>query len=136
MSKISRNLSIILGNIFLIKKFEQGKANSIANLKSIDEAAWNFISSIYEVGWNELIADNENFSFRHKMKMQFNLSSNSINISKKDKDVAKVASISNLSPLILAKSPKEINIISKYFKKLRKNKENEKILYRDFGSIF
>ena len=57
--------------------------------------------------------------------MQFNLSSNGINISKKDKDAAKLASISNLPPPILAKSPKEINTISKYFKKSSENKEKK-----------
>jgi len=39
MLLILRNLSAILGNVFLIKKIKQDKANSIANLKDISEAA-------------------------------------------------------------------------------------------------
>jgi len=33
-----------------MKKIEQGKANSIADLRNVGEATWNFISSIYEAG--------------------------------------------------------------------------------------
>jgi len=57
--------------------------------------------------------------------MQFNLLSNRANTSKKDKVAAKLASISSLPPLIPVKSPKEINTISKYFKKSSKNKEKK-----------
>ena len=88
----------------------------------MSKAAWNFVSSIYKAGWDKLIVDSKNFSFRHKVKIYFNPPSNGINISKKGKDIAKLASISNLPPLILTKSPKEINAISKYFKKSSKNK--------------
>ena len=122
MSIILKNLSAVLENIFSIKKIEQDKANSITDLKGIDEAAWNFILSIYNTGWDKLIIDGDNFSFRYKVKIQFNLPSNSINISRKGKDIAKPASISSLSLLILAKSPKEINTIFKYFKKPSNNK--------------
>ena len=53
-----------IGKYILNKKIEQGKANNIADLRGVCEAAWNFISSIYEAGWDELIVDNKNFSFR------------------------------------------------------------------------
>jgi len=53
----------------LNKKIEQDKANSVTDLKGVGKAAWNFISSIYEAEWDELIVNNENFSFRHKIKM-------------------------------------------------------------------
>ena len=111
-----------IGKYILNKKIKQGKANSIADLRGISKAAWSFISSILEAGWDELIMDSDNFSFRHKVKMQFNLLSNGANTSKKSKVAAKLASISSLSPLIPVKSPKEINTISRYFKKSSENK--------------
>jgi len=54
--------------------------------------------------------------------MQFNPPSMGASISKKDKVTAKLASILSLSPLIPAKPLKEINTISKYFKKMSENK--------------
>ena len=53
----------------LNKKIKQGKANSIDNLKGVGEIAWNFLSSFYEAGWDGLIANDKNFSFRKKVKM-------------------------------------------------------------------
>ena len=55
----------------LNKKIEGGKANDINNLKDIGKATWDFISSLYNSGWDEFIADNDNLSFRHKVKVQF-----------------------------------------------------------------
>ena len=68
----SKNLYVVLGSIFSIKKIEQGKANSIDNLKGVGQIAWNFLLSFYEAGWDELIADNKNFSFRHNVRKQNN----------------------------------------------------------------
>lgn len=39
-----------IGKYILNEKIEQGKANSIADLRNVGEATWNFISSIYEAG--------------------------------------------------------------------------------------
>jgi len=58
-----------IGKYILSKKIKQDKANSIDNLKSVGEIAWNFLSSFYEVGWDELIANNKNFSLRQKVKI-------------------------------------------------------------------
>jgi len=113
---------------YILKKIEQGKANSIDNLKGVGEIAWNFLLSLYEAGWDELIADNKNFSFRHKVKMQFNQPPNSVNISRKGKNVINLALISSLPSPILAKSPKMINTVTKYFKKPNNKKEKSYIL--------
>jgi len=48
----------------LNKKVERGKANDINDFKGIGEAAWNFISFLYESGWDELVADKNNYLFR------------------------------------------------------------------------
>ena len=111
-----------IGKYILNKKIEQGKANSIADLRGVGEATWNFISSIYKAEWDELIVDKNNFSFRQKVKMQFNSLSMGASISKKGKVTAKLALILSLSPLIPVKPLKETNTISKYFKKLSENK--------------
>jgi len=50
------------------KKVERSKANYINDFKDIGEAAWDFILFFYELEWDELIADNNNHLFRHKVK--------------------------------------------------------------------
>ena len=57
--------------------------------------------------------------------MHFNQPPNGMNISKKGKNVANPALISSLSLSILAKFPKKINAITKYFKKLSNSKEKK-----------
>ena len=59
--------------------------------------------------------------------MQFNPQVNGSNNNKKGNDLNKLASISKLPSPILAKSPKEINEISKYFKKNIGKKETKKL---------
>jgi len=56
------------------------------------------------------------------VKAQFNPQIIRDNNSKKGKNSIKLASISHLSHLIPAKSPKEVNEISKFFKKNTENK--------------
>ena len=46
------------------KKIDIAKSNNIEDLKDMGEAAWNFVSSIYSLGWDSLIADNRGNSFR------------------------------------------------------------------------
>ena len=55
--------------------------------------------------------------------MQFNPLSMGASIFKKDKVTAKPAFILSLPPLISVKPSKEVNTISKYFKKLSKKKK-------------
>ena len=52
----------------LNKKVESGKANEVNNFKGIDKTAWGFILSLYELGWDELITDSNNYFFRQKVK--------------------------------------------------------------------
>lgn len=53
------------------KKIENNKANEVLDLKGIGEAAWNFISAIYNSGWDSLIVDENNNSFRQKVSSKF-----------------------------------------------------------------
>jgi len=67
------------------------------------------------------------FFFRQKVKMQFNPLSMEASTFKKS-ITAKPALILSLPPLIPAKPSKKVNTISKYFKKLSKNKEKSCML--------
>lgn len=40
------------------KSIDHNKANNIPDLSNINKAAWNFISTIYELGWDSLVTDN------------------------------------------------------------------------------
>ena len=50
------------------KKAEKDKANDVNDFKGVSKAGWNFILSLYESEWDELIADKINQLFRHKIK--------------------------------------------------------------------
>jgi len=76
----------------------------------------------------------DNFSFRQKVKMQFNPLSIGASTFKKGKVTAKLALILSLPPLISAKPSKEVNTIYKYFKKLSKNKGKK--LYAQASTLF
>ena len=89
--------------------------------------AWGFILALYKSYWDYLIADKNNFSFRQKVKAQFNLQINRNITLKKGKEAEKLASISVISSLIPAKFPKKVVEISKFFKKNPDNK-GKKIL--------
>ena len=61
--------------------------------------------------------DNSKTSFRNKVKSKFNPQVPWVPVNNKDKETVKPTYISSLSLPILAKIPKEVNEISKYFKK-------------------
>ena len=56
-------------------------------------------------------------SFRNKVKSKFNPQASKTPVNNKGKETVKPTYVSPLSPPILAKTPKEVNEISKYFKK-------------------
>ena len=99
------------------KSIEGNKANNIKDLKGIGKAVWEFISSLYKVHWDSLIVDNAKTSFKNKDKSKFSLQISKTPVNVKDKDIVKPTYVSPLPPPILAKLPKEVIEISKYFKK-------------------
>ena len=111
----------------LNKKIKRDKANNINDFKDIGKAAWGFISSLYELRWDKLIANNNNHSIKYKVRAQFtpilNIEGN--NKTNKSANGNKPVFFSLLPPLIPAKSPKEITKISKFFKKNTDNKEKK-----------
>ena len=110
----------------LNKSVERGKVNDFDNFKGIDKVAWNFISAIYDLGWDALSVDN-NISFRNKVASKFTLEIyNNNNTKNKDsKSNNKLANVSRLSLPIPAKLLKKVKDIAKFFKKNEKSKENK-----------
>ena len=92
----------------LNKNVEKDKANDVNDFKGVGDTAWNFILSLYESEWDELIADKINQLFRHKIKAQFTPKINMGDNYKTNRreNGNKLASIPLLSPPILVKSPK------------------------------
>ena len=112
----------------LNKLIESDKANDVKDLENICEVAWGFISALYESHWDYLIADKNNFSFRQKVKAQFNPQINRVSTPKKGKETDKPASISVILPSILEKFLKEVVEILRFFKKKMDNQEKNHML--------
>ena len=119
-------------NYIFNKKIDKDKVNDWDNLKGIEKEAQNFISAFYNMGWDTLIADSNSGSFRNKVAAKFMPKINTSNTSKDNnsKSTDKPVSIDRLLPLISVKSPKEVNKISKYFKKNNQSKEKTKFKQR------
>ena len=81
------------------------------------KSLWEFISTIYNFHWDNLFVDDNQMTFRSKVKLKFNPQINKPKISVKGKETVKPTFISTLLPPIPAKSQKEVNEISKFFKK-------------------
>ena len=103
---------------YILDKIIKGNnANSIKDLKCIGKVAWRFILFLYKVYWDSFVVNNTNILFRNKVKSKFSPQVSKKPTSNKDKNMVKPFYISILPSPILAKLLKEINEISKYFKK-------------------
>ena len=103
-------------------KYIQGKSidnnpNNIKDLKDIGKAAWEFLSSFYNLYWDGLYVNDNNTMFRNKVKSKFTPQVPKLVNNNKGKEVVKPTFISSISSPILAKLQKEIIELSKYFKK-------------------
>jgi len=99
------------------KQVNPTKSNELEDFKGIEEAIWSFISSVYQSKWDSLIADKNDKSL--KQKISDKLTPKIIpptNHNNKSVDKPTSASINKMLPPIPAKSQKEVNQISKYFK--------------------
>jgi len=99
------------------KQVKPAKANDLKDFNGIGNVVWNFISSVYESNWNVLYNDNKSNTLRRKIAAKFTPKIQSA-LQRPSKESAKStpASIERIPLLIPAKSQKEVNIISKYFK--------------------
>jgi len=96
------------------KSVDINKSNDIIDLRNINDTAWKFITSIYNLGWDLLFTNKNNNFFRQKVASKFTPKTNPVKTGKMSTN--KLVSIERLFSLIPAKSSKEVKEISKYFK--------------------
>jgi len=99
------------------KLIEGNKANNIKDLKDISKVAWGFILFLYKVHWDSLVVDDTSISFKNKVKSKLSPYVGKEPSNNKGKNSVKSSYIFTFPSLILAKSPKKVNEISKFFKK-------------------
>ena len=102
---------------YIWDKSINSNSNNIKNLKSVGKAVWEFLSSIYNSHWDGLYIDKTNTTFRNKVKPKFIPQIPKSMNNNKGKEIVKPTFISLIPPLIFAKLQKEVNELSKYFKK-------------------
>ena len=100
------------------KSIDGAKANKVKDLMGMHKVLWEFISTIYESHWDALYADDDNISFRSKVRSKFSPQIKNTPALSKSKDIAKPTFVSSIPPPIPAKLSKEVKEISKYFKKI------------------
>ena len=100
------------------KQVNNVMANDLKDFKDMEDSIWNFISLIYEAKWNSLYTDKNSTTLSTKISFKFTPRV-APSPSKNNKKIAKPVpiTIKKAPPLppLLAKSKKEVNIISKYF---------------------
>ena len=97
-------------------KLENRIAENISQILEFGFTAWEFLSFIYESGWDKLIANKDNKTFRQYISSQFNMkpTKNMINNnSSKDKQ----ANILRIPLPILSRPSKSVLAKSNFFKK-------------------
>jgi len=109
---LSRMCKYMLG-----KAIKSDSANDVKDLNGMGKTLWEFISAIYDSHWDNLFMDNNKTTFRNKVKLQFSPQVSKPKVSLKGKEIVKPTFVSSLPPPIPDKSQKEVNEISKYFKK-------------------
>ena len=113
------------------KSIKEENANNVKDLEGIGKVVQEFILAFYNAHWDSLYVDNSKMSFRNKVKSKFNPQTTKTPVNNKGKDTVKPTYISPLPPPILAKIPKEVNKISKFF---RKNNKPQKKSYAQISS--
>jgi len=100
------------------KQVNGSKVNDLSDFDGMGDAIWNFISSVYASKWDTLFTDQKTNTLKSKISSKFIPHTPPPNSnSKKDTIKSTPVTINKVLPLppLLAKSKKEINVISKYF---------------------
>ena len=112
------------------KKVNSKNANNLKDFDGIGDSVWNFISVVYEASWDSFLTDNKSKFLREKIASKFSPRIALTNAQKNIKDLPKLVPISldrvPPPPPLLAKSAKEVNVISKYFQNKKPSIENKK----------
>ena len=101
------------------KQVDGNKVNSIDDFDGMGDSIWNFISSVYASKWDALYTDQKTNTLRSKISSKFTPRTPVPNgNSKKESSKSVLATINKAPPPppLPAKTKKEVNIISKYFK--------------------
>ena len=123
MEHLASNIKNIKDFLCRMGKYIRGKLidntnyNDIKDLEGIGNVVWEFLSSIYDSHWDSLYVDNFNTTFRSKVSSKFTSQVLKTLNNNKEKEVVKPTFVSPISPPIPAKLQKEVNKLSKYFKK-------------------
>ena len=108
------------------KKVNPKTANNLKNFDGISDVVWNFISLVYQSGWDSLYTDNKLKTLREKISSKFSPRIVPSLTQKSNKLVPKPTPASiNKVPLLLplpAKTAKEVNVILKYFQNKKSSK--------------
>ena len=117
----SKNIKItlnFLAKYIKNKQVNSSKVNELNDFNGIGDTIWNFISSVHKSKWDSLHTNQNTNTLRAKISSKFTPRTAPPNNNNK-KDVAKLVPVSiNKVPLplpLLAKTRKEVNVISKYF---------------------
>ena len=110
------------------KQVNGSMVNELNDFDSIGNAIWNFISSVYEAKWDSLYTNQKSNTLRAKISSKFTLRTTPSNNGNK-KNIAKPVPVTinkvPLPPPLLAKTRKEVNVISKYFHSKQSTVENK-----------
>ena len=126
----SKNIKVTLN--FLAKYIQNkqingSKGNDLNDFNSIEDTIWNFISAVYVARWDTLYTDQKTNTLGSKISLKFTLRTIPTNDNNKKEIVKSVpVTINKALPLppLLAKSKKEINVISKYFQSKKSTVDN------------
>jgi len=104
------------------KSINNNKANNVKDLEGMGKSIWEFIATVYKTHWNALYIDNNNMTFRSKVKSKFAPQGKNTQMPPtKGKEVVKLSFVSSIPPPIPAKINIEVKEILKYFKKIKKS---------------
>ena len=139
MEHLVSDVKNIKDSLCRIGKYIWGKSidsnsNNIKDLEGVGKAVWEFLSSIYSSHWNGLYVDEVNTTFRNKVKTKFTPQVPKFMNNNKSKEIVKPTFISSIPPPIPAKTQKEVNELSKYFKK-NTNSQQKKLYANATSSL-
>jgi len=102
--------------------------NKLNDFDSMGDAIWNFISSVYKAKWDSLYTNQKSNTLRAKIFSKF-IPKTALSNNGNKKYIAKPVPITINKvpppPPLLAKTRKEVNIISKYFHSKKPMVENK-----------
>ena len=101
------------------KQVDGNKVNSIDDFDGMGDSIWNFISSVYASKWDALYTDQKTNTLRSKISSKFTPRipvPNGNSMKESTKSVLAMINKAPPPPPLPAKTKKEVNVISKYFK--------------------